>query len=182
LFVNAANADVWTAGLPNDWKQDYGVTFNGPQGIQTPDGIQSNLIPNATYQGGLSMDNLSLSTDGNGLQQVTINLSGIDAIINAISFTGVGTMFDTVNGIMVNGVATNPEAFYLANLNGVNYWLESTSPITSLTFSVASFYNSTDSISFGFREESAPTPEPASLLIFGLGLTGLGMARRRMSK
>ena len=125
-----------------------------------------------------------LNSLGNGatLNYLGLYYGSIDIYNDLIFYNAVGAVIQTVTGAsliaMFNGEPGNQNADS-SNIY-VNLFFTPEEEFTSFSFRTTAHAFEVDNLVVGYNV--APVPEPASLALLGLGLAGLGLARRRIGK
>jgi len=103
---------------------------------------------------------------------VDILQPGIDGIIGLTSFAGVDALAVFDVGVQVVGSATSGGA-----LPDFDFW-----EFVFDGFDVFAFADFEENLQISFDFPATEVPEPGTLTLFGLGLLGIGAARRRRNK
>jgi hypothetical protein len=126
---------------------------------------------------------------------VTFNATGFQA--NSIVLNGLLSADDDIENILVNGVSTNTwigcafgslHGFTLNNgfidgLNTIDFQFVNTGGEGGLLVDFTSATGTPDGNGyFGNAASPTATPEPGSLALFGLGVLGLGLLRKKAKK
>lgn len=131
--------------------------------------------------GSILYQSAGMSTTNNGgldgMEQFTINTGGLDLTAGSqyVAFFSASNLFDGIVGTsVVGGMGTNPYAdgnFVYMN-NGSDF-----SQLTAASWTQWAAYDLAFEMDFG----AAGVSEPATLLLMGLGLAGLGFSARKKS-
>jgi len=109
------------------------------------------------------------------------------------SFYGLGAVFDTSpsgegQGLAFNVTLAGGGTAYIGELymvDGVFRGFTSTDPIVSMTITAGTQVGSAETFDMGnleFGKTTSAVPEPATMLLLGLGLAGVAVARKRFQK
>lgn len=143
---------------------------------------QGSGVPNAevnfNYSGLLS----TLGTNAR-LNYFGLYYGSIDTFNDVIFYNAAGDIIQTITGAALiqqfGGVSGDTDA-NSSNLY-VNLFFSPSEQFTSFSFRTTAQAFEVDNLVVGY-EIANPAPEPASLALLGLGLAGLGIARRRNKK
>jgi len=138
----------------------------------------SNAEVNFNYSGLLT----SLGTNAS-LNYFGLYYGSIDTFNDVIFYNAAGDIIQTITGAALiaqfGGVSGNTD-LDTSNIY-VNLFFSPSEEFTSFSFNTTSQAFEVDNLVVGF-EVVNPMPEPASMALLGLGLAGLGLARRRNNK
>ena len=140
-----------------------------------PFGDSSNGEDETTYlSAGNSSISLALGSDANYLGL----LWGSVDDFNSISFYSGSTLVGSLTGLDVSATADGDQG-----LNGT-YYVNIYSTVAFDTVVLASGKNSfeVDNVAFTLADHNPIVPEPASLALIGIGISGFAMLRRRSRK
>jgi hypothetical protein len=190
LFTLSAFADVINGGF-EDPQLNYGTwvgTYTSiPGWIATSGTIEiQNHVAGSPYEGN---QHVELDSYGNSaMQQTVATVAGtmydfsfaysprpdIAPVSNIIYVYFNGTLLDHLTGF------STPDTTWTMH----NYSVTATSSISTLAFAAAGTSDSLGGYldAVHFTASNTTVPEPTSMLLFGAGLTGLGLLRRRISK
>ena len=144
---------------------------------------QNSGVPNAevnfNYSGLLN----TLGTNAS-LNYFGLYYGSIDTFNDVMFYNADGQILRTVTGAELiqqfNGVSGNTDADS-SNIY-VNLFFSPSEEFTSFSFRTSSQAFEVDNLVVGYQVSQTDVPEPASLALLGLGLAGLGLARRRGNK
>lgn len=169
-YAQGDKANVYAA--PADDTTHFAYGPNETSGV-------SNAVVNFDYSGLLS----TLGT-GASLNYFGLYYGSIDTFNNVTFYGGTGNnryVIQTITGAQLidlfHGVSGGQDADS-SNLY-VNLFFLPAEQFTSFSFSTTSYSFEADNLVVGYQVD---VPEPASLALLGLGLAGLGFARRRKQK
>ncbi len=163
----------------------------GPVTVSTPGGTDDPLYRDAL--GGLRAEDGSINvitiTPGTPVSDITMDLQGVYVGHSAVDFS-----FTLSNGQIIRQVLnlttdTSPNASHpiTGSNNYLRFFTIGGETISSITIGDLSTYlndrpadtkfNALEYLGFSY---ASPIPEPSSVLLFGTGLSALGMFRRRL--
>ena len=122
--------------------------------------------------------------EGASLNYFGLYYGSIDTFNDVIFYNAAGEVIQTVTGSQLinqfNGQSGNTQADS-SNIY-VNLFFQPDEQFTSFSFRTTSHAFEVDNLVVGYEVPPPSVPEPASLALIGLGIAGLGLARRRTKK
>jgi hypothetical protein len=149
-----------------------GAGFGDPIGTNQPNGVDTTIYA-TTAAGGSSVTILLPGNGGDGYRYFGLLWGSVDAY-NTLSFYDGATLIGSITGSQVTASPNGDQG-----VNGTLYVnITSDTPFNRVVATSSQFAFEFDNIAFN-RTDPTAVPAPAALGLFGIGLLGLALARRR---